>query len=407
MFHIRFASLVLAASLCGLFSTAQAAEGALIDSADELSFIQPKAKGSVEVVEGKVGKAQKLSFEDGCTSIFIPAQKIKGTPEWDKAAGFSFWVKGDGSDKCGGIQFIWNEDYALRYDYCFPIKSTDWQKVTVKWSDLVCVLPEADGKMSSIGPNANAPSKLGRLQFGKWWYWKDYGKHSYIVDEFRLEPAIEDAKVEKPAGAPLDRVLAKLKAGKPITIVTMGDSLTDFNHWANKKANWPTMLQNALREKFKSEVTIINPAIGGTQLRQGSMMIPRWIQKAPEPDLVTIAYGYNDFDSKMRGPNFKDTYLATIDRVRRFTQNKSDILVIGTAPAATRWTEMQEMCDAAKAAAAEKGAGFVDLHAIFHEAGKENKDRLYASAEDKTHLGAPGHELVAKGVVEAIEKAGK
>jgi len=405
MFRIRLAAFLCSAAV--LVPSVRAAEGALIDSMDELSFGQPKEKGRVELAEGKVGKAQKISYDDASLNIFIGSQKIRATPEWDKAAGFSFWVKGDGSDKCGGIQFIWNEDYGMRYDYCFPIHSTDWRKITVRWSDLVSVLPEAEGKFLPIDPAGNAPSKLGQLKFGKWWYWKDYGKHSYIVDEFRLEPTIEADKIEKPVGAPLERVLAKLKAGKPVTIVTMGDSLTDFNHWANKKVNWPTLLQNALKEKYKSEVTIVNPAIGGTQLRQGFIMIPRWVQKAPEPDLVTIAYGYNDYDGNMRGPNFHATYLATIDRVRMFTKGKSDVLVIGTAPAATRWTEMQEMCDAAKKAAAEKNAGAVDLHAIFHEAGKQDKDRLYASAEDKVHMGAPGHELIAKAVQEAIEKAGK
>ncbi|HYF49538.1 MAG TPA: GDSL-type esterase/lipase family protein [Planctomycetota bacterium] len=400
---LRTTLAVLSLSLCPLF----AAEGPVLDSMDEASFINPKEKGKVEVVEGKAGKAQQFSFDDACMNVFIYSQKIKGTPEWDKAAGFSFWVKGDGSDKCGGIEFIWNEDYAQRYDCCFPINGTDWQKITIAWRDLINVLPEKSGTYSPLDPAANAPSKLGRLSFGKWWYWRDYGKHSYTIDDFRLEPTIETPKAEKPAGAPLERVLAKLKAGKPVTIVTMGDSLTDFNHWANKKANWPTILQNELKGKFKSEVTIVNPAIGGTQLRQGMVIIPRWIQKTPEPDLVTIAYGYNDFDGGMRGPNFQATYLECIDRVRRFTKGKSDVLVIGTAPAATRWTEMGELSEAAKKAATEKNAGFVDLHAVFHAAGKENKSRLYASAEDQTHLGPPGHELVAKAVLEAIEKGGK
>jgi len=68
-----------------------------------------------ESVEGKVGKAVKLSFDAGCKTQFCMLN-LRGTPEWDKAEGFSFWLKGDGSKHFGCIQFIWNEDYAARYD---------------------------------------------------------------------------------------------------------------------------------------------------------------------------------------------------------------------------------------------------------------------------------------------------
>ena len=56
----------------------------------------------------------------------------------------------------------------------------------------------------------------------------------------------------------MERVLAKLTAGKPVTIVTVGDSLTDTNHWANRKVSWPARLKERLREKYKSEVTLVN-----------------------------------------------------------------------------------------------------------------------------------------------------
>ena len=53
-------------------------------------------------------------------------------------------------------------------------------------------------------------------------------------------------------GPPLARVLAKLKAGQPITVVTMGDSLTDTHHWANRETNWPALLKEQLEAKYKS-----------------------------------------------------------------------------------------------------------------------------------------------------------
>ncbi|HYE99478.1 MAG TPA: carbohydrate binding domain-containing protein, partial [Planctomycetota bacterium] len=70
-------------------------DGALIHSMDDLKVRLPKEKARTEVVDGKAGKAVKFSYDEGCTGAFCMTS-IRGTPEWDQAAGFSFWVKGDG-----------------------------------------------------------------------------------------------------------------------------------------------------------------------------------------------------------------------------------------------------------------------------------------------------------------------
>ena len=395
---------------------ALAAEGPLIDSMDDLSSFNPaKEKGRLESVDGKVGKAIKFSFDNECSGIFFMG-KVRANAEWDKAAGISFWVKGDGSGHCGGLQFIFNEDYAVRYTGIFPIDSTEWKKVVIPWRDLIPVMnvPGSKPLDPKDSKGANPPSKLSGVWFGKWWFWKDYAAHSYAIDELRLEPTIElDNNEFKPAGDPLARVQAKLKAGKPVTIVTMGDSLTDYSHNSNQVTNWPTMLKQKLKEKYKFEVTIVNPAIGGTELRQNALLIPRWAKTCPEPDLVTINFGGNDYnsmtganmDGAARGAMFYDTYKDAIDRVRRATKGKADVLVLTPIPGVERWKEYAELVEASKKAGKEKSAGIADTDAAFHEAGKDNKERLFAS--DKIHLGAPGQETVANTVIAAIEKGGK
>lgn len=379
-----------------------AGEGAVIDSMDAPKLANAKEKARFEIVEGKVGKAAKLSFEDGCQAKFVTS-RIRGTPEWDSAAGFSFWVKGDGSNHWGGLEFIWNDDYALRYDYCFPIDSTEWKKITVAWRDLVPNLP----KPGSIGidpKNGNAPSKFSTLWFGKFFFWRDYAAHSYVIDELRLEPSIElDTADYKPAGDPLARVKAKLKAGQPITIVTMGDSLTDYNHWANKAVpNWPTLVKEGLKERFKSTVTINNPAIGGTQLRQGVVILPRWLKETPEPDLVTVLYGYNDYDEGMRGPMFESTQRDTVERIRRATKGKSDVLLMTTCQALERWDPHAELADAVRKAATATNAGVADTFAVFNTVPQAERATIFCN--DKTHMGKLGHELIAKTVIDALAK---
>jgi lysophospholipase L1-like esterase len=373
-------------------------DSTLIDSMDEIRF-RSGDKGKVELVEGKVGKAVKFSYPDKCQNIFFMS-RVRGQKEWDDAAGFSFWVKGDGSDRFGGIQFIYDEDYAVRYDYMFSIKNAEWTKVTVAWQDLVPALP---GPKSNMLGSVNKPSRLSAMWIGKWWYWRDYASHSFAIDELRLEKKIDrDTTDYKPAGAPLVRTLTKLKEGKPITIVTMGDSLTDTAHWANRQTNWPALLQKQIKEKYKSDVKIVNPAIGGTQLRQNLVLMPRWLEQAPEPDLVLVCFGGNDWDAGMRGPQFTESNLEAIDRIRRATKGKSDVLILTTVPAVARWTNAAELADACRKAAQQRNAGLADVEQAFLDAGKTDKEKLFVN--DKVHLGPAGHEVMAKTVLQTIEK---
>jgi len=393
-----------AALLVIVASASSSVAGDLIDAMDSNRFVSPKAKGKAELVEGKVGKAVRFSFEQGCQNTFF-ASRLRGKPEWDKAEGISLWVKGDGSDSFGGLQFIFDDDYAVRYDLCFPIKSKDWTKITVAWRDFVAVLPGPKAKPLGL-PGGNPPSKISTMWIGKWWYWRDYPAHSFAVDEIRLEEKIEqDLRDYRPEGAPLSRVLAKLKPGKPITIVTVGDSLTDTRHWANREVSWPLLLKKQLEAKYGSKVSGVNPAIGGTQLRQNLVLMPRWLAQAAEPDLVTFCFGFNDWDSGMRGPQFRQSYEDAVDRVRRATKGKADVLILTTLPAVERWTTMAELAEACRTAAKERNAGLADTEKAFLEAGKENKEKLYV--RDRTHLGPAGHELMAKTVLGTIERAGR
>ncbi len=359
--------------------------------------------GTAELVDGKFGKACKFAFVEATGTQFFTAW-VNPQENWDDYEGFSFWVKGDGSKNWGGLEFIDGSDYSLRYGYCFPIDSTEWVKVTVAWSDLT---PEVAGP--PVDPKTGyAPSKFRNLWFGKWVYWREYPACSYIVENMILEKKIGRTSADHAPQEPgVPRVLAKLKEGKPITIVTMGDSLTDKRHWANREKDWAEVLARRIEAKYKSKVTLVNPAIGGTTLSQNTVLIPRWIRETPEPDLVTICFGYNDWDTGVRKARFKEYVNITVDRIRRLTKGNADILIMTTCPAYDRWDTFSELCQAEYEAAKDRGAGFADLATAFHKAGsaEEALRREYWSW-DKTHLGSAGHDLVAETVLAAIESAG-
>lgn len=358
------------------------------------------AAGTVEPVDdAKFGKAMKLSFVEGSSGGFMMAT-IPSTAGWDRADGFSFWVKGDGSSHWGGIELIDKKDFALRYAYCFPIDSTKWRKIDVAWRDLA---PELAAPLVGLKGGYD-PSGFGYFSFGKWYYWRDYPAESYTIGPIALEPKIEVPTVS-PIEPGLKRIAAKLREHKPITIVTMGDSLSDPHHWSNHPILWSGLLVKAIKDRDASDATLVNPAIGGTTLSQNTATMPRWSKEAPSPDLVTVWFGGNDWDSGVRGPRFAEYLRFAVDQIRRQTHGSADILLMTTLPAGKRWETTREMEQAVREVATKKQTGYVDIAAEFRKAGSaEAASKMHYWGFDNVHLGPKGHEIVAAAVLKAIEE---
>jgi lysophospholipase L1-like esterase len=365
--------------------------------------------GTAVPLDGRFGKACKFSFVESTGPQFFTAF-IRPAENWDEYEGFSFWLKGDGSKNFGGLEFIDAEDYAMRYGYCFPIESTEWIKITVPWSEL---MPELASPLVDAGHHAQrgrgvAPSRFRNLFIGKWFYWREHPACSFTIERLALEKHVARGA---PAGVPkepgLPRVLAKLKAKQPVTMVTMGDSLTDKRHWANHDKLWAEELVKRLKAAYGSEVTLVNPAIGGTTLSQNIVLMPRWLRAAPQPDLVIIWFGGNDWDGGVRGQRFKEYLEVAVDRIRRDTKGQAEVLIMTTCPGFAAWDTRNELCQAACEVARERKTGFVDAAGAFHRAGsrEEALKRKYW-AWDNVHLGPGGHDLIVEIVAAGLASGG-
>jgi lysophospholipase L1-like esterase len=370
---------------------------------------QKQPAGTAQLVDGKFGKAVRFDFVEGASGGFMTA-RAQATRAWDEADGFSFWVKGDGSQSWGGIELIDRDDFALRYGYCFAIDSTEWRKIVVPWRD---VIPELTGPLVGARAGEYAPSKFGNFFFGKWFYWRQYPAESYTIDQVALEPKIPDEPEQKPKDGPLaanapsaglERFRAKLRQHQPVTIVTMGDSLTDEHHWSNQKTVWHRLLGAALEARYHGKVTVINPAIGGTTLSQNLVLMPRWAKEAPKPDLVTVWFGGNDWDTGVRGPRFREYLRLAVNRIRRQTHGSADVLLMTTCPTHAAWETRAEMEQAVRDVAKEKGVAVADVAAAFRK-GRTPDEALRQEylAWDKVHLGPKGHEVTRDAVLGAIE----
>jgi lysophospholipase L1-like esterase len=396
----------LAAFWCGGAAVAEAPAGAVLLDMDSLQLQpgtfgpaeQPVSVGTAALVPGHSGQANALSFVADAKGGFFSAD-VTGGPEWDEAGGLSFWVKGDGSQSWGGIELI-DGSYQGRYAAAFPIDSTEWRRITIRWEDFI---PEIAAS-SPLGPHApTKPSSIRHLRFGKWFYWRDYPAHSYAVDDVSLFTAAPGEASAPAVHTAAPSVGARLRARQPITILTIGDSLSDKRHWANREVLWSEILQRDLEQTFGAPVTIVNGAVGGTELNQGMVILPRWLALAPHPDVITVWFGYNDWSAEITREQFRDRLRAAVSRLRRLTEGRSEILLLTTAPAVGRWTEMEPLAQVEREVAKEMGAGLADVAAAFHRAGDADetaRKALYCS--DEVHLGAAGHALAAATVQRAL-----
>jgi len=409
----RIAGVIVGILAAACLAAAQAADPIVVrdmESASQFTVGQIEIEkqkvpvGTETVVPGKVGKAVQFSFIADARNGFFMTYPSP-TPAWDEAAGLSFWVKGDGSGGTGGIELIADENYRMRYAYCFPTRSTEWRKVEIPWSAFIPEHPT----VPFFGPGRMKPSSIRALAFGKWYHWGQYPAVTFAIDQIALEPTMRvDRKDYAPRHAGTPRARAKLKAKQPITVVTVGDSLSAKAHWANRELLWSELMVKNLEQQHGSKVTLVNPAVGGTELTQGLVIAPRWLQDYPAPEVITICYGFNDFDDGATPALFKEQLRYVVDSLRRATKGNSEIVLLTTCPAITRWTEMEGLAQAVRDVAHEKKTGLADVAAAFHRVGdKDEAARKDLFAWDAVHLGAAGHRLFAATVQGAIEGQGE
>jgi lysophospholipase L1-like esterase len=279
------------------------------------------------------------------------------------------------------------------YVYYFPLKDTQWHKLTISWDDLV---PE--DQCYPIGTyGALPPSGIMTIRFGtRWTIWHNnapISEHQYCIDQIQIEE-----KVEKPGPAPALRPFSEIqdlfRAKKPVHIVCMGDSITAGTALMDKeKERYAVLLQDLLRKKLGyGQIFCESRAVGGARLTDARAWVPRDFVGDP-PDLVTILYGYNDKSSAQTNAYFKDSLNDYLDRIARKTAGKTAVLLLPTIPGmGPRFVMMDDFADAVRETAQARGIACFDLQKVFKAIGREKINDLLA---DMAHPNAEGHRLIA------------
>lgn len=117
-----------------------------------------------------------------------------------------------------------------------------------------------------------------------------------VVDYVAAGPyqgVVPDSKLRR-----LPKTAALLRAGKPLRVTVLGDSISTGANasGATGAAPWqppyPQLVAHALHRKYRSAATVTNFSVGGMDVRWGLTQVAKVIDSNPE--LVVLAFGMND-----------------------------------------------------------------------------------------------------------------
>lgn len=189
------------------------------------------------------------------------------------------------------------------------------------------------------------------------------------------------------------RTIQKLSLGLEVTIVALGNSITQGE---GTKDNYVNMWKKALKEKYPTaNLEMVNAGISGNTARDGLERLEKDVLKH-KPDLVSISFGWNDLAERVEREKFKRNLKEIIKRIKD-RNSHAEILLLTTSLVndnlanayARRYNEIILKL------AREENLGLVDVH-------KAWKKRLELGVlpdkymADFAHPNEEGHKIFAE-----------
>ncbi len=125
-------------------------------------------------------------------------------------------------------------------------------------------------------------------------------KIAFSIDDLRVVTGLKANRPRRKIGT-LPKVTgaaAKMKTGKPVTILCLGDSITRGTSVGGNKGAYPALLEKMLRKHYGNDrIKVVNSAIGGSTTAVGRCWVARDV-KGVEADVITIMFGFNEMARK-------------------------------------------------------------------------------------------------------------
>lgn len=163
-----------------------------------------------------------------------------------------------------------------------------------------------------------------------------YGKYLSVSYAYDVED-LDTSVFAKYDATTLTAVRNKLKNGEGISLVTIGDSITegcsstgDNLHVAPNTPCYAKQIKTELERVYGAKVKLTNIGKGGSESKwplsgEGSAALGK--AKEAAPDLCIIAYGMNDSSSKVSPVAYDDNIRSIIREIKNVSENCEFILV--------------------------------------------------------------------------------
>lgn len=177
----------------------------------------------------------------------------------------------------------------------------------------------------------------------------------------------------------LPHTMGKLRDGKNLSIVVLGDSIStgcNASGWAGAapfQPAYPELLRRDLQARYRVQVQVLNLSVGGTRSQWGVTMIDQVL--AARPDLVILAFGMNDA-AGVPAEDYQAHIKTMLDKVHGH-RPACEFILIATMLGNPDWTLLHqdlfvEYRDAL-AALCTPGVALADLTTVWSELLKRKK----------------------------------
>ncbi len=124
---------------------------------------------------------------------------------------------------------------------------------------------------------------------------------------------------------------AKLRAGKPLRITVLGDSISTGANASGAtgappwQPPYPQLVADALHKKFGSSITVANFSVGGMDVRWGLTQLDK--VAGSSPDVLILAFGMNDASGRRTPEEFARMSNEIIETIAKKVPGCEVILV--------------------------------------------------------------------------------
>jgi acyl-CoA thioesterase-1 len=204
-----------------------------------------------------------------------------------------------------------------------------------------------------------------------------------------------------PGAERLQKTFGKLRVGREVTLVALGDSITFGTKVPQDMRTdglYFQLVALGLESAFPgAKVRAVNAGAGGDTIAEGLVRIGR-DAAVHNPDLVIVLLGANDAIYRFPESRVVSTMALLVDTVRAATD--AEVLLLGPAPCGEAPGVAERYAQALASLAGDKKVAYLNLSD--HMRNLARKDYEAAYDKDRVHWSQSGHKVVGELVLNHV-----